>query len=134
MHTRPDLTLLAPLLLILLGGCGPDGGTTTQPPEMPVFADETLSAGRSVWMGTCRNCHLLGVAGAPAVTDPAAWDQRLPKGRNALYASALGGIRDAHGAYLMPPQGGNPRLAESEVRLAVDYMVAAVEYLRASTP
>lgn len=40
MNIRPDLTLLAPVLLMLLGGCGPEAGTTTQAPEMPVFAGE----------------------------------------------------------------------------------------------
>jgi len=40
---------------------------------MPFFDEVNLIAGRSVWMGTCRNCHLMGVFNAPAVTDGAAW-------------------------------------------------------------
>lgn len=132
MNTRPDLTLLAPLLLVLLGGCGPEGGMTTQAPAMPVFDDEALIAGRSVWMGTCRNCHLLGIAGAPAVTHVVEWDRRLGKGKEALYHSALVGVHGDDGAYRMPPQGGNPRLSEDEVRRAVDYMVAAVANFRGS--
>lgn len=136
MTARPShrLSTLTPLVCALLAGCGPGDGGAGPALEMPRSDSQDLMAGRAVWMGTCRNCHLLGVAGAPAVTDPDAWDQRLTKGRGALYASALGGIKDVHGAYRMPPQGGNPRLAELDVRRAVDYMLAAVEYLRASGP
>jgi cytochrome c5 len=97
---------------------------------MPEFSDQRLDAGRAIWMGTCRNCHLLGVAGAPAVTDFAEWDLRLPKGKEALYESALHGVRGDDGLYRMPPQGGNQRLSQEQVRLAVDYKVAAIEQLR----
>jgi cytochrome c5 len=97
---------------------------------MPVFEDEALMAGRGVWLGTCRACHLLGVAGAPAVTDFAQWEQRLPKGRELLYQSALNGIQGDDGKYRMPPRGGNDRLTEEQVRLAVDYKIAAVEALK----
>lgn len=38
MNIRPDLTPLAPVLLMLPGACGPQGGTGTEAPEMPVFA------------------------------------------------------------------------------------------------
>jgi len=30
----------------------------------------------------------------------------------------------------MPPHGGNPRLTDDQVRLAVDYKVAAIEALK----
>jgi cytochrome c5 len=98
---------------------------------MPEFSDQRLEAGRAIWMGTCRNCHLLGVAGAPAVTDFAEWEARLTKGKEALYESALHGVRGDDGLYRMPPQGGNQRLSQEQVRLAVDYKVAAIEQLRA---
>ncbi len=96
---------------------------------MPRFEVHELQMGRAVWMGTCRNCHLLGVAGAPAVTNYPAWEPRIAKGKPALYASALGGVRDAQGKIRMPPRGGNSRLDEEQVRRGVDYMVAAVRAL-----
>jgi cytochrome c5 len=114
----------------LLGGCGEGTETQTAVPEMPAFDDPRLAAGRAVWMGTCRACHLLGVAGAPAVTDEAQWDARLPKGRESLYRSALNGIPGEDGAYRMPPRGGNARLTEEQVRSAVDYKLAAIDALR----
>ncbi|MCU0835137.1 MAG: c-type cytochrome [Chromatiaceae bacterium] len=125
------LTLLAALAA---SGCGePDPQARAPSTELPTFDDDRLMAGRTLWIGTCRACHLLGVAGAPAITDFAEWDLRLPKGRDALYTSALHGIpADEQGKYRMPPQGGNPRLSPDQVRLAVDYKLAAIEALRAA--
>ncbi len=96
---------------------------------MPRFAQEELGKGRGIWMGTCRNCHLLGISGAPAVSDYAAWQPRIEKGRAALYQSALNGVKGGDGTFRMPPRGGNPQLKDEQVRLAVDYMVAAVRRL-----
>ena len=83
-------------------------------------------------MGTCRNCHLLGIAEAPAVTDKDAWAPRITKGKPALYQSALNGIMGEDGKYRMPPRGGNERLKDEQVRQAVDYMLASVKVLTGS--
>jgi cytochrome c5 len=116
-------------LCLTLLGCSGSGENEASAPEMPRFDDEELAKGRGIWMGTCRNCHLLGVSGAPAVSDRVAWEPRLQKGREALYLSALRGIKGGDGNYRMPPRGGNERLKEAQVRQAVDYMVAAVREL-----
>ena len=124
--------LIPALSLLLLGCSGSDSETgAAAAPEMPRFADENLAKGRGVWMGTCRNCHLLGISGAPAVTDYDAWEPRIGKDRPALYHSALTGIKGEDGKYRMPPRGGNAQLKDEQVRQAVDYMVAAVERLNA---
>ena len=112
--------------------CSEDDAQEAGRIEMPAFQDDRLAAGRSVWLGTCRACHLLGVAGAPAVTDARVWEARLEKGREALYRSALNGIRGEDGKYRMPPRGGNSRLTDEQVQLAVDYKLAAIE--RLTTP
>lgn len=77
-----------------------------QAPEMPFFKQAELVRGRSVWMGTCRNCHLMGVSNAPAVTDGVAWKPRIINRRERLYGSALNGIKDETGRYRMPPGEG----------------------------
>jgi len=82
-----------------------------------------------VWMNTCRACHLLGVAGAPAVTDYPNWEPRIAKGMRALYKGPLNGIKGENGKYKMPPRGGNNRLSDTQIERAAQYMVAAVEYL-----
>jgi cytochrome c5 len=122
------LILFAALYLV---GCSQSENTDTTPkaPDMPRFADENLAKGRGIWMGTCRNCHLLGISGAPAVTDFKAWEPRIAKGKPALYHSALNGVTGPDGQYRMPPRGGNPQLKDDQVRQAVDYMVASVKRL-----
>ncbi|MET0068423.1 MAG: c-type cytochrome [Candidatus Thiodiazotropha sp.] len=120
------------ICLYLLAGCGEQPQEDPVVPDMPRFAQENLAKGRGIWMGTCRNCHLLGVSGAPAVTDTGAWAPRIEKGKPALYRSALNGIKGEDGKYRMPPRGGNDRLKDEEVRQAVDYMIASVESLSES--
>ena len=58
------------------------------------------------------------MAGAPKLGDNAAWGPRLAKGIDTLYASSLKG----KGA--MPAKGGNPSMADADVKAAVDYMVS----------
>lgn len=120
---------LAALLCLLVTGCGPGDDADTV--KMPRFEDPQLAEGRAVWMGTCRACHLLGVAGAPAVTDYANWEPRIARGMAALYKGPLLGIRGEDGKYKMPPRAGNDRLSDTQIKRAADYMVAAVEYLHA---
>ena len=91
----------------------------------PQFPDARLKQGRSIWLGTCEACHANDVAGAPLVKDKAAWKPRLAKGKDALYKSALGGLTGPKGTQ-MPPRGGNDKLADDEVKAAVDYMMALV--------
>ncbi len=131
MHSTTRGFALAGLGL-LLAACGDSTSERSAGPEMPRFEGAELGLGRGVWMQTCRNCHLLGVSGAPAVTDYAAWSPRLEKGKPALYASALNG-RTGPSGNQMPPRGGNAQLSDQQVKRAVDYMVAAVEHFHERT-
>ena len=130
-----SIPLLALSLVTTLGlglaACGRSQDPAVAGPKMPELAGEQLRQGREIWLGTCRACHLLGVAGAPAVTNFAEWDKRIPKGKPALYQSALNGIKGPDGKVRMPPHGGNARLSDDQVRLAVDYKVAAIQALQA---
>lgn len=116
------------LALSMLSGCG-DGTPADAGIKMPRFHDPVLAEGRSVWMGTCRACHLLGAGGAPAVTDYANWEPRIAKGLPALVNGPIHGIKAEDGRYKMPPRGGNDRLSDTQIRRAAEYMVAAVQYL-----
>jgi cytochrome c5 len=53
----------------------------------------------------------------------------MAKGEEALYASALNGVKGAEGDVRMPPRGGNARLSDEQVKRAVDYMIASVREL-----
>lgn len=76
--------------------------------------------GEELFKQTCSTCHTAGVAGAPKFGDKAAWAPRLGAGIDALVASVV------HGKNAMPPKGGSSA-SEAEIKLAVEYMVAAVK-------
>jgi cytochrome c5 len=116
--------LLCVAAIISVSSCSDDQSK----PEVPSFEAVDLQQGRAVWMQVCRNCHLMGVAGAPAISDYAAWQPRLAKERDSLYNNAVRGIGD-DGVWAMPPRGGDQTLSDDEVRRAVDFMIAAVETL-----
>ncbi len=65
----------------------------------------------------CASCHISGVANAPKFGDKAAWDERMAVGLDKLVASSI------VGKGVMPARGGS-QLSDSELRLAIEYMVA----------
>jgi len=84
-----------------------------------VFAAET---GKSLYDKTCGVCHASGIAGAPRYGNAADWQPRIAAGMARLYTSALKGTPKG-----MPQKGGNLAASDSEVKAAVDYMVASVK-------
>ncbi|MEM7357802.1 MAG: c-type cytochrome [Pseudomonadota bacterium] len=90
-------------------------------------ADAVIPAAEAVTLSgeeaytSCGACHNAGVAGAPALGDPAAWSERIAKGIDTLYQNAIQGFQGAAG--LMPAKGGNASLSDDSVKAAVDYMV-----------
>lgn len=91
----------------------------------PEFDEPGLKLGRQVWLGTCEACHANPMSEAPQAKNPAAWEPRVAKGRDALYAHALGGFTGSSGEE-MPPRGGNPNLTDDEVKAALEYMLKLV--------
>lgn len=123
-------TIAGVICALYLWGCGPAADNSQpQTVEMPVFESASLRIGRAVWIETCSTCHLTGRNGAPPVTDPSRWRRRIEKGRPLLYRSAVRGVLAEDGHYVMPPRGGNTDLTSEQVRLAVDYKLAAIERL-----
>lgn len=84
----------------------------------PSTPSPDLARGQQIYRQACAFCHDKGVAGAPKTGDAAAWSPRLAQGMDALYAVAL------RGKGAMPAKGGNPSLADADVKAAVDYIVA----------
>lgn len=87
-----------------LGGC--DGGAATGHP------------GEQIYNRYCFSCHAAGVAGAPRVGDPEAWQARLANGRAALLQSTIEGISPG-----MPPRGLCSECSDAQLREAIDYMI-----------
>jgi cytochrome c5 len=77
-----------------------------------------LAKGKQVYSSICMACHATGAAGAPKVTDKAAWEPRAAQGVETLVSHAVNGIRG------MPAKGGNPALSNSDINNAVYYMLS----------
>lgn len=107
---------------------GPSAAPTPAPrastpaePQPTAKAAPGKVGGQEVYGSTCVVCHGTGVANAPKFGDKSAWAPRLARGVKELYNTALKGKGP------MPPRGGNLTLSDTDVRAAVDYMVAAVK-------
>lgn len=110
-HTRRRHTVTAVALGLALSACDK--------------TDPVLEQGKVVWDGTCKVCHLNGMAGAPKIGDTFVWKNRIAQGTDVLVSHALNGFEGNQGT--MPARGGNPGLTDSEVAAAVQYMVSQSE-------
>ncbi|MBX2870326.1 MAG: c-type cytochrome [Acidiferrobacterales bacterium] len=72
----------------------------------------------------CSACHNLGVAGAPKIADPDAWNPRVAQGNKVLYDHAINGFTGENGS--MPPKGGFVELSDEQIKTIVEYMVSRV--------
>ena len=75
------------------------------------------AAGEKIYQSACFACHLSGVAEAPKLDDPAAWEPRLEQGMAGLLQSVI----DGKGA--MPPKGGFAHLTDDDIRNAIGFML-----------
>ena len=76
-----------------------------------------VMSGDEVYQQVCASCHTSGIMNAPKIGDAAAWQTRLTKGKETLYANAINGI----GA--MPAKGGRADIADDAIRAAVDHLI-----------
>jgi cytochrome c5 len=92
------------------------------PAAIPAAGAPAAKGGEGVYKTACAACHSAGVAGAPKSGDKAAWAPRLAQGKDTLYKHAIAGFQGKAG--VMPAKGGNPTLSDTDVKAAVDYMMA----------
>lgn len=90
--------------------------TASTAPVTTQVAAADLS-GEQVYQQACAACHSAGVLNSPKLGDAAAWEPRLAKGIDILYANAINGI----GA--MPAKGGRADMSDDAIKAAVDYLV-----------
>lgn len=94
-----------------------------QPDEAkPLTPAPDLAAGEKVYKRTCSICHKSGLSSAPRMGSKEDWEARLAQGKEILYDRAVNGYRGKKGS--MPARGSNTKLSVSEVKAAVDYMIA----------
>ena len=96
-------------------------------PKYIKFEGEHLEHGRSIWLGTCENCHAYGIADSPNPLKPKDWEKRLEQDASVLHTHAIEGFFGPDDA-MMPPKGGNDALTDEEVKAAVDYMTTLAKY------
>ena len=77
-------------------------------------------SGKEVYDSYCQTCHLTGVAGAPKLSDKAAWKPRVDKGEATLLEHTRQGF-NAH-----PPMGTCMDCSDEELRGALEYMLEQV--------
>lgn len=96
----------------------PAAKATETAPAAPSAPKPDLAHGQQIYRQACAVCHDKGIAGAPKLGDATAWSTRLAQGMDALYATSL------RGKGAMPAKGGNPSLADADVKAAVDFIAA----------
>ncbi len=74
-------------------------------------------SGEDVYNSKCSTCHTSGAAGAPKLGAADEWADRIGKGIDVLYTSAISGFNG------MPPKGLCFSCSDDELKAAVDYMV-----------
>ncbi len=96
--------------------------TAPAAPAAPAPAPEAAAFDpAAAFQSSCFACHGTGAAGAPMLTDKAAWEARLAQGMDTLVNHAINGFN------AMPPKGGAMQLSDEEVRAIVEYMAAQVQ-------
>jgi cytochrome c5 len=80
--------------------------------------------GEAVYRATCNTCHDSGAGLAPRVTHRDEWMSRWQRGRAAMYEAAINGVPNS----AMAAKGGYVKLSDSDVRAAVDYILARTGY------
>lgn len=83
--------------------------------------------GKAIFGQLCTTCHTTGAAGAPKISDPAAWAPRVKEGIATLVKHAIDGYTGPDGNH-MPAKGGNPALTDAQVEATVKWMVSQVKH------
>ena len=106
---------IKPVGEVYIGEVPADVGAPVTTATTQVAAAE--QSGAQVYQQVCASCHASGVLNAPKPGDTAAWQPRLAKGKEVMYASAINGI----GA--MPAKGGRADMSDDAIKSAVDYLL-----------
>lgn len=125
------------VLSTTLAACGAEENNPAPPPEVEAQIAERITppgelvaqgaaqpasggsarSGQEIYESKCATCHAIGAAGAPKFGDKAAWEPRIGKGMETLYASTINGFLG------MPPKGLCMDCSDEELHATVDYMV-----------
>ncbi len=98
----------------------PDGevALASEVSAAPAASSGGSRSGEEVYNTKCTACHATGAAGAPKTGVADDWTDRIAKGMDVLYASAISGLNG------MPPKGLCMDCSDDELKAAVDHMLA----------
>jgi len=80
-----------------------------------------LEKGKQIVEANCFVCHGQGINGAPIIGNNKMWGKRVTQGKPVLIEHAINGYE------LMPAKGGNTDLTDSDIGLAVSYMLSQLK-------
>ena len=97
----------------------PDGEVAMagQVSSAPTGGSVSSQSGEDIYNSKCTSCHASGAAGAPILGKAGDWTDRISKGVEVLYTSAISGFKG------MPPKGLCFDCSDDELKATVDYMV-----------
>ncbi len=84
---------------------------------VPAASSGGSQSGEDIYKSKCVTCHASGAAGAPVLGSVSDWADRLGKGMDVLYTSAISGFNG------MPPKGLCFDCSDDELKATVDFMV-----------
>jgi len=85
------------------------------------LTDANAATGKAIYDANCASCHKDGIMGAPKTGNKPAWTARIAQGMNVMVDKSIKGYQGKKG--MMPAKGGNPKLSNADLKLAVEYMV-----------
>lgn len=80
-------------------------------------AVSAVRTAEQIYTKYCAVCHDQGIAGAPAVGNKSAWQERLAQGRDTLIKRSISGFN------AMPSRGTCMDCTDDEMAATVDYML-----------
>ncbi len=84
------------------------------------------SEGYQIYRANCSGCHDTGRSNTPTLVDNVYWISRESVPLEERIAKTIAG--DETGKWgIQPPRGGNPKLTDLEVQMAIEWMLVQVE-------
>ena len=117
---REEVTLNEQQKNAMVDRLAPDGevAMASQVGSAPAASGGGSRSGEEIYNSKCTACHATGAAGAPKTGVADDWADRIAKGVDTLYTSAISGFNG------MPPKGLCMDCSDEEMKAAVDYMLA----------
>ena len=117
------LVFILGLVVAMIVGCGNSSKqeqAAKQEAAKPQYT-VNLANGEAVFNKACIACHQTGVAGAPAITDKARWDEIAAKPMSTLLEHAWKGYQGKYG--VMPEKGTCMDCSKQDLYDAIHYMM-----------